>query len=79
MWLVGLSLVNAFGMNLHTIATQYEKQTSFLTLIGQMQVLYAFVVDVGVFKVRFNGYELFGAGLFLVFNLTAMVSKLTKK
>lgn len=47
--LVILSLLNAFGMNLATIASQYEKSSPFIALLTQMTVFYGFLADVSYF------------------------------
>lgn len=51
--MVASALLNAFGMNLATIAWQAEK-SSFIALIGYASVFYGFVVDVGVFGLAFS-------------------------
>ena len=74
--LVGLSLFNAIGLNLNTLAFQYEKEASFLQLMAQMSVFYAFATDVAVFKEKINNWQLIGGGIILAFNLVSVASKL---
>eukprot|EP00355_Strombidium_rassoulzadegani_P003408 CAMPEP_0168624742 /NCGR_PEP_ID=MMETSP0449_2-20121227/9597_1 /TAXON_ID=1082188 /ORGANISM="Strombidium rassoulzadegani, Strain ras09" /LENGTH=118 /DNA_ID=CAMNT_0008666363 /DNA_START=763 /DNA_END=1116 /DNA_ORIENTATION=+ len=47
--MIVLSLFNAVGMNFNTLAFQYEKQSAFISLVGYMNVPYAFLVDIFLF------------------------------
>ena len=46
--LIAISIINAIGMNCNTIAAQYEK-SAFISLVGYIQVFFAFIADVAVF------------------------------
>ena len=46
--LIIIALIESAGMNFNTIACQYEK-SAFISLIGYIQVLFAFIVDIAVF------------------------------
>ena len=79
MLLIVLSLFNALGLNLNTLAFQYEKEASFLQLMAQMSVFYAFATDVLVFKISINFWELVGGAIILAFNFITVVNKLKSK
>ena len=69
-----IAVLNAFGMNLSTLAQQYEK-SAFVTLIGQIGIFYSYVADVAVFKTEFSIIEIVGALIVLVFNIIAIVNR----
>ena len=71
-----IAVLNSLAMNLNTIACQYEK-ASFTSLLQYSLVVYAFMIDVTVFGVQFKQQELVGALIVLVFNLYAIINKLT--
>ena len=75
---LGASLLNAFGMNLCTIAWQCEK-SAFIALMGYASVLYGFMVDISLFGIEITWQQLAGAGIILVFNLYAIFVKIVKE
>ena len=75
-----LGLINILGMVFKTTAFLNERP-GFITLVGYIGLVYAFMVDTLYLDESFEGLELFGAALILVMNVLVIVlpkKKLTK-
>ena len=67
-----LGLINILGMMFKTTAFLYER-SGFITLVGYIGLVYAFLVDTLYLDVSFEGLELFAAALILIMNVLVIV------
>jgi drug/metabolite transporter (DMT)-like permease len=67
--------LNAFGLTFQTIAMQNERP-GFVTLVGYVGLVYAFVGDVLIFGESFTWVEIVCALVILSFNVTVIVFNL---
>jgi drug/metabolite transporter (DMT)-like permease len=75
-WLIlGVSFINIIGVAFQTIALQNER-SGFITLIGYLGLVYAFLGDLFIFSVVPSALEYVGVGLILILNLALVSSKL---
>lgn len=73
-YLAGISLMNAISLTCATMAFQKGK-SSFITLIGLINVVYAFVSDTLIFKTEFTRYHVAGAAVITGCNVIAIFGK----
>ena len=71
-----LSLVNFIGLNCQTIALQNER-SGFITLLGYIGLVYAFLGDIFIFNEKLAWLELVGIAIVLVLNISLIVRKMT--
>jgi ABC-type nickel/cobalt efflux system permease component RcnA len=53
--------------------------TSFVSLVGLINVLYAFLVDISVFHLSFNYLQIIGALMITFFNVAVIYSQLSQE
>ena len=73
--LLAIGILNASSMNFMTIASQYEK-SGFVTSITYIQLIYALAIDLTWFKTKFDLFEIVGAIIILIFNVSNICFKL---
>ena len=73
--MLAVGILNATSMNFMTIASQLEK-SAFITSITYIQLVYVMMIDLGYFKIKFDRYELLGATIIIIFNLSNIIYKL---
>ena len=71
-----LSGVNFIGLNCQTIALQNER-SGFITLLGYIGLVYAFLGDLFIFKETLEWLELIGILIILTLNVVLVVSKMS--
>lgn len=69
-----IGVLNAASMNFMTIAMQLE-DGAFVNSILYIQLVYALIIDLTYFEIKFNVYEIVGAAIILVFNIGSIVYK----
>lgn len=70
-----VSIVNFIGLNCQTIALQNER-SGFITLLGYIGLVYAFMGDLFIFRETFQWLELVGVSIVLVLNVALICSKI---
>ena len=74
LWMIGVSAVNFIGLNASTIAMQNER-SGFVTLIGYIGLVYAFLGDMIIFKEQLAWLELLGISIVLCMNIALVCQK----
>lgn len=67
--------LNSFGLTFQTIAMQNERP-GFVTLVGYVGLVYAFIGDIMVFGEQFTWVELVSALVILSLNITVVAYNL---
>ena len=57
------------------MAFQNEK-SAFIASIGYIQLVYAFLIDILYFKIQFDGLDIIGAIIIIVFNVLSIYFKI---
>ena len=73
-WTIGLCTINFIGLNCSTIAMQNER-SGFITLLGYIGLVYAFLGDIFIFNEKFYWIELLGIIIILILNISLIISK----
>ena len=73
-WTIGACIVNFIGLNCQVIAMQNER-SGFITLLGYIGLVYAFLGDLFIFKEEFYWVELLGILIILVLNISLIINK----
>ena len=71
-------LLNCLALTFQTIAMQNERP-GFVTLVSYVGLVYAFIGDVLLFNVVFNGIELLCACVILALNVAVVICNLKFK
>ena len=74
-FMVLLSSVNFISLNCQTIALQNER-SGFITLLGYIGLVYAFLGDLLIFNEQLQWLELMSVGIILVLNIVVVCSKM---
>lgn len=74
LFLCSVSVVNFIGLNCQTIALQNER-SGFITLLGYIGLVYAFLGDIFIFNETFQWLELLGVAVVLSLNIALICAK----
>ena len=77
-WIFGVAAVNFIGLVANTIATQNER-SGFITLIGYIGLVYAFMGDLLIFEEKLAWLEVLGISIVLCMNILLVCSKWKKQ
>ena len=77
-WMCGLSTINFFGLNAALIAMQNER-SGFVTMMGYIGVVYAFLGDILIFNEKLAWLEVVGILIVLTMNISLVCSKFQKE
>lgn len=72
--MIGISAVNFIALSAGTIAVQNER-SGFVTLIGYIGLVYAFLGDMIIFKEQLAWLELLGISIVLCMNIALVCQK----
>ena len=75
-YLLIIAIMNGVSMTFATLAFQKGK-SSFVSMIGLINVVYAFIADITIFKTTFNYLHIVGAVIITLFNIVALCSKIS--
>ena len=71
------STINFLGLCSNTVALQNER-SGFITLLGYIGLVYAFLGDIFIFNDKLSWMEFIGIVIILSLNVTLIVTKLRK-